>query len=250
MQLSAVLCALTALVAAAEYTQLSELTDVGGLLDDRVHRRGILRVPGGLRCVIGVQAAIAVALGASALVGSVGAVAAAAGMLLVFSVSLGLSLPWGRDGADEMTIVAAAGTAVIAAGLAADIHAVAVAGAWFLTAVLCVSYFASGAAKLGGAEWRTGRALSLIMQTRSYGHARVAALLRQYRNMGVAATYVMMAGEMAFPTALVTPAIASIAILVCGVGFHLLTAVLVRLNRFVPAFLASYPPMLWVIVHR
>jgi len=245
-----VLCSVTVLISAGEFSRLRGLTEPGGLLDVRMHRRGVLRVPGGFYSVITVQALCAVAVAVAAVSGVMLAIAIAAAALLSVSIALGLSLPWGRDGADEMTIIGTAATGVVAAGLAAHSHAVASAGAWFAAAVLCVSYFASGAAKLGGAAWRNGTALSLVMQTRSYGHCRVASVIGRYRYLGMAASYLMMIGEIAFPVALVTPEPMSVMVLACGAGFHVLTAIIVRLNRFVPAFLASYPLMLWVIQHR
>lgn len=250
VRVSALLCAVTALVAAGELNALRNLTEVGGLLDTRIHRRGVLRAPFGLRGVVVLQAIFAGALAVAAVTGVMLAVAIAATTLLALLVALGLSLPWGRDGADEMTIIATAGCGVIAVGLSANSHSIAVAGAWFLTAVLCISYLSSGLAKLGGRAWRSGSALGLVMQTRSYGDIRVAALFKRYKRVGVAASYLMILGEIGFPIALVVPKPVGFAVLACGMGFHVLTAVIVRLNRFVPAFLASYPSMLWVLQHR
>lgn len=249
-QISAFLCAVTAIISAAEYAVMPGLTRRSGLLDSRVHAAGILRIPGGFRTVVVLSGASGAAMALCAVNGMLVGMAVASLCLFGLSVGLGLSLPCGRDGADEMCLVTSAGIAIMASGLAGIGIGATRIGAVFLTAILCIAYFASGAAKVAGSTWRSGSALALIMGTRSYGTTRVATLLHRYPLLSRLGGYVMIAGELAFPFALVLPLPLSFGLLITGAGFHLFTAVLVRLNRFVTAFLSSYPPMVWVLLHR
>ena len=145
------------------------------------------------------------------------------------------------DGSDQMMLV------VLGACLLGRIGGDAVsyrAAVSFLAAELALAYAVAGFAKATSGDWRSGRAFTVIAQTRMYGQPLVASLVRRHPGLGRAASYSVVAWEsLAFLT-LTAPRPVLYALLVAGIGFHLGCAAVMGLNRFLWAFVASYPAML------
>lgn len=115
----------------------------------------------------------------------------------------------------------------------------------YLALQLTLSYFISGWVKLVNAEWRNGRALSDVFAFSAYPVAENLRALAAYPRLMFAASWAVIAFEVAFPLALFT-APSLIAALCVAALFHLANACLFGLNRFVWIWLAAYPSLIWL----
>lgn len=110
----------------------------------------------------------------------------------------------------------------------------------YVCAQLILSYFIAGVVKLGRPEWRSGAALSRILATRRVG---VSWSITPPRWCGWGA----IAFECLFPCALLGPRVA-VTLLAIGAVFHTANALLLGLNRFLFAWIAAYPALLYFSV--
>jgi hypothetical protein len=145
------------------------------------------------------------------------------------------------DGSDQMMLVVL--VACLLGRIGADVVS-ARAAVSFLAAELALAYAAAGFAKATSSQWRSGVAFSVIAQTRMYGQPLVARLVREHRFIGRAAAWTVVAWESLCFVTLAAPRPVVIAMLALGLGFHVGCAVVMGLNRFVWAFVASYPALL------
>ncbi|MEU8824760.1 alpha/beta fold hydrolase [Streptomyces sp. NPDC048636] len=116
----------------------------------------------------------------------------------------------------------------------------------FLAAQACLSYFTSGAAKLFSPVWRDGSAIPRIFRTAVYGDSLFHRTVQNRPWLAKAVAWSTIAGEMAFPLALVAPKPVARGILAAGAAFHLGNARFMGLNRFVWSFGATYPAVVHV----
>ncbi|WP_298183146.1 hypothetical protein [Saccharomonospora sp.] len=116
---------------------------------------------------------------------------------------------------------------------------------WFIAAQSCLSYGIAGVAKLVSPVWRDGSAVRDIFRTHMFGHKRAFEFLRTRPKLSRAVGMGTIVGEMLFPLVLVAPAPVARALLATGAGFHAGNAVLMGLNRFVWAFLGTYPAVMY-----
>jgi len=145
------------------------------------------------------------------------------------------------DGSDQMTVV------VLVACLLGRIGGDAVsarAAVSFLAAELTLAYAVSGFAKATSSQWRSGVAFTIIAQTRMYGQAAVARVVRGFPLAGRSAGYMVLAWESLCFVTLTAPPPVVIALLLAGLGFHAGCAIVMGLNRFIWAFAAGYPALL------
>jgi len=162
--------------------------------------------------------------------------------IVMISFLLTVRSTYGRDGADQMlfltfttiTVAHAFGSAV-----ARDL------ALWFLAAQACLSYLTAGVAKLASPIWRSGAALPGIFGTDIYGHAWVRNLLARYPVLVKTGSWSMISFECVFPLALVGVPALTVTLIVAGATFHVATAVFMRLNTFLWAFIATYPAVLY-----
>ena len=123
-------------------------------------------------------------------------VALAAGTLLQRAL-----LPYGRDGSDELGRVLTI-TAAIAFVFAGETYVARVA-LGFIAAQLCLSYVASGLAKLFGRPWRAGTAVPGILHT-AFGHPGIArSALDRWPTAGKGLTWLVVSIELAIPVGVV-----------------------------------------------
>jgi hypothetical protein len=120
------------------------------------------------------------------------------------------------------------------------------AGLIFIAFQLSLAYFVSGIHKLRSEVWRSGRAMSTIMATQTFGTPSFGEWLAQRRIIALFMSWSVILWEVTFPVALIAPASISVAYLICGCLFHISVAVLMGLNRFVWAFGALYPAIVYV----
>lgn len=115
----------------------------------------------------------------------------------------------------------------------------------YLAAQLVLSYVLSGAVKIVNPDWRNGAALCDVFFYSAYpaseahrGWARQPALL-------LVMSWAVMLFELAFPLALLTQTTLVLGLTIAAL-FHLANAYLFGLNRFVWAWIAAYPSILWL----
>ncbi|MCC6438858.1 MAG: HTTM domain-containing protein [Acidimicrobiales bacterium] len=145
---------------------------------------------------------------------------------------------FGLDGSDQMISIVLVGIVVGSVVDDASAQNVTIA---FVTAQLVLSYVVAGVAKIISPEWRSGRAVLGISETRSYGSERTVRVLRRHRPLAVAMAWATMGFEVAAPLLLLGGPKAALVFLALGACFHLSVAVTMGLNSFVFAFMAAYP---------
>ena len=104
---------------------------------------------------------------------------------------------------------------------------------WYIAVQSALSYFVAGWVKIAQPSWRSGKALNQFLR-----------LHRIKVRLSPTMAWAMMLFEAAFPLALLYPAL-TFPFLAAAFTFHLLNAKLLGLNRFVPAWLATYPAILF-----
>jgi hypothetical protein len=248
---TAVLVAVATFLSAAELLALRAEFSSHGLFDARVltsTRRGVLagrftvvstpRIAG-LQLVLAVSVVVFLAFDISPSVPLVGLAAAAALQRVL--------LPYGRDGSDELgrILTITAGIAFLAAE---DTYVVRI-GLGFIAAQLCLSYAASGVAKLFGRQWRSGTAVPAILHT-AFGHEGITrSALDRRPAVGKALTWLVIVFELAIPVGVVLGGWVALVALAGAAAFHLGIAVSMGLNRFAPWFFAAFPATAWAACH-
>ncbi len=172
---------------------------------------------------------------------------AANGYLAVSALLLHPKHFYGSDGSDQLAFLVQSTAAVAHIG---DRERRREAGLVFLAAQAALSYVVSGAVKLASRTWRSGEALPGVLRTRTYGDAELYRFLRRHPRLSRFAAHGVLAAETAFPLVFVLPT----PLALVGVGgmtvFHLLNARFMGLARFVWAFLATYPAIIFVVANR
>jgi len=148
----------------------------------------------------------------------------------------------GDDGSDQMNSVLLAGLLCWALAPGTRIAAM---GLWFVALQACLAYAASGISKAVSPMWRSGGAVFHVMNTVSYGSRPVALLLKDRPALHRALSWAVIVMESAFPLVLFVPAPYAWAFLAWGASFHLFCAMVMGLNSFFWAFVATYPALLY-----
>jgi hypothetical protein len=184
-----------------------------------------------------------------------GTPALAAACLLAALVSHGGFILVGAEhvasGADKMGMIGLLGSLIGTIGVARGDEDLLLAGCLVSGGQLLLCYHVAGASKLLQREWRSGAELQGVMAHTVWGTPWAAALMRSPA-IAWAASWALMLGEALFPLALVLPGPWLMAALAIMFGFHLATALIMRLSLFPWPFLAAYPAVLllgrWVRV--
>jgi hypothetical protein len=166
----------------------------------------------------------------------------AAGVIAVTYILLAVRSRFGSDGADQMTIIVFLSLA-LAFGIGQGRAYVVVL--WFLAAQACLAYFTAGVAKLVSPWWRSGAALPGILSTRAYGHPWAGRMLARHRSVATAMSWSVILLECAFPLSLLGVQPLTYLLLISGVLFHIGAAVLMHLDTFLWAFIATYPAIIF-----
>jgi hypothetical protein len=169
------------------------------------------------------------------------------GALLLFVLALLLLLRWRgafNGGSDFMTLVALSGL-LLAHGVGHFTDNVTGwrAGFWYITLHTISSYFVSGWVKLLRPEWRSGRAMTLFLDTGVYGPLPERSVLR-HPILARLGAWSFTVWEGCFPLALLN---VRWAWLFCSVAalFHLLVFRFFGLNRFFWAWLSTFPAVIY-----
>ncbi len=119
-------------------------------------------------------------------------------------------------------------------------------GLGWIAAQSVLSYFLAGWVKLRNPSWRNGTALCSLLQSEGpYVIWQPARALGRSPATCAVASWLLIGFEMLFPLVLVLPAPAAAVLLAVGFSFHLGNALLLGLNRFVWAWVATYPALLY-----
>lgn len=163
---------------------------------------------------------------------------------VVALAGIGFSIrsPYGLDGADQLYVLTFCGIAIartVGGETAAQLCL------WWIAGHMTVAYLTSGVAKLLSPIWRSGAAIPGVFGTVMYGWPRVAKWLKARQGLCRVAAFGVIVGEIALPLCLVAPTPVSVALLASGVFFHGAAALVMGLNSFFWAFVATYPAFLY-----
>lgn len=115
----------------------------------------------------------------------------------------------------------------------------------YLGLQLTLSYFISGWVKIKNPDWRTGRALRDVFAFSAYPVAENMRALADRPKLLLAGSWLVIICELLFPFSLISY-ITLIPFLVLAASFHTSNALFFGLNRFVLAWIAAYPSILWL----
>jgi hypothetical protein len=159
-------------------------------------------------------------------------------LLALLSLVMHRRLRYGLTGADPMM-----GIVALALALGSlrphDAH-VQMATAWFVGLQAVIAYTSAGITKLPIPEWRDGTYLRKALGSATVGHPAAARVLA-LPGISMAATWGMLAWELAFPLSLLGGIEGAVAFCAVGLAFHLAIAVFSGLKMFVLIFAATYP---------
>jgi hypothetical protein len=110
----------------------------------------------------------------------------------------------------------------------------------------CLSYSASGAIKLTSPTWRSGRAISGVFRTATFGDEGFYRLTKLHPMIPKVLAWSVILGETLFPLALIAPKPAARGMLGTMGMFHIANSRFMGLNRFPFAFAATYPAVAYV----
>ncbi|MFE3657198.1 alpha/beta fold hydrolase [Streptomyces sp. NPDC059165] len=165
--------------------------------------------------------------------------------LTLSSVALHSRHMYGTDGSDQLSLLVQFSMTVARAGRRNP--RLADACLWFVALQSTLSYAVSGLVKLPGSDWRSGKALPGIMRTQNYGDRDVYALMRTHPRAAKALAHGVLALECAFPLVYYRKGRYAPAILAAAGAFHLANTRVMGLGRFLPAFLSTYPAVLYTV---
>ncbi|WP_030019227.1 hypothetical protein [Streptomyces monomycini] len=156
-----------------------------------------------------------------------------------------LHTPFGGDGADQLQQVI--NVVLASTGTFKDDEKARDVAMRALALETTISYVASGVVKLVSPLWLSGEAFSGVIRTQNYGDQRVFKLVHKYPMVGKVVTWGTVAAEVGFPLVFVLPKPAAKAWLGSMTLFHLGIGQFMGLNRFVLAFGATHPALLYVL---
>jgi hypothetical protein len=145
-----------------------------------------------------------------------------------------------NGGADYMTSIVLA--ALIIAQSFSKFQEVAL---YYIAVQACLSYFIAGLSKIRRQDWRSGEALRGFLSTTNYDIPPLARELAKNHRLILLCSWLVMIFECLYPFALLNQT-ATTLILVFGLLFHLANFYVFGLNRFVFAWLATYPALYFV----
>ncbi|MCB0375929.1 MAG: hypothetical protein KDD04_08435, partial [Sinomicrobium sp.] len=150
---------------------------------------------------------------------------------------------YGNDGSDQILLIIFSVFALCFTPFTGEL--LAKTGIVFIAAQSCLSYFTAGTTKLISRQWRSGIALTAIFSTKTYGAEKPYRILKKYKPLGVILCWGVILFEVLFPLALFVPLQYAFVFIGLGIVFHILNALIMGLNSFFWAFLATYPAILF-----
>lgn len=164
-------------------------------------------------------------------------------ILLVGLLINNIRLAYGNDGSDQLLGILI--ICLVLQSLFSQIQKAQIAILIFIAAQSCLAYLTSGWVKIIGAKWTGGSAVYEIFNTRTYGAKQVASYLQSKPNLGKLLCWGVISFELLFPLVVLLPQPFMLLFIGGGVLFHLLNALIMGLNTFLPAFAATYPALIF-----
>jgi hypothetical protein len=168
-------------------------------------------------------------------------------IILVSLLALTFRSIYGLDGAHQMYIIIFG--ALFLSALTAEESLGRIFSIWFVALQAGFAYFVSGAAKLISPMWRSGQALVGVFGTDVYGDRRAYALFSKYLGLACLLSWIVILFECGFCLIFLLDLRIGLLILVGGLCFHIIVALLMGLNGFVFAFVATYPCIVYCAQH-
>lgn len=166
-------------------------------------------------------------------------------LLGAFLTTLLIAVRWRgsfNGGSDFMNLIVL--SALCIAAFFRSNASVAIACLWYIAVQTCTSYFIAGIIKLKKKNWRSGKALSGFLSTTVYSPDPMSSAIAGNPLVCALFSWAVMIFECAFPLALLSPSLCSIAISL-ALLFHLGNFYFFGLNRFVLSWAAAYPALLF-----
>lgn len=169
--------------------------------------------------------------------------AVALSVVVATALLLNLRSPFGMDGSDQMSVQVFG--ALLLAYTAGSPLALRIA-LGYIAVQAAFSYLVSGAAKAVSPIWRRGNTVFRIFNTRTYGYEPAARMLLGRPRLTRVVDWSAFTVEMLFPLGLVAGLPVLVLFLVWGITFHAMNALVMGLNSFFWAFVATYPALVYV----
>ncbi|MCB0348082.1 MAG: HTTM domain-containing protein, partial [Bdellovibrionales bacterium] len=115
----------------------------------------------------------------------------------------------------------------------------------YLGVQVVLSYFISGVVKLKQPTWRSGESLLYLIQSSNYQIPDKTKHLITNKKVAAALSWVVIIFEISSPLVLLSPNICFF-YLVIATTFHIANFYVFGLNRFIFAWLASYPALVYL----
>lgn len=166
--------------------------------------------------------------------------------IIIFFTSTIITLVsfYGSDGSDQMTNLILITICLCMAPFANE--NLIFIGFLFIAMQSCLSYFVAGSSKLLSESWRDGSAVQDIFRTRTYGSEKVYNHIKNKKGINMFLCWNVIIIEILFPLVLFLPLEWAIGFLIWGITFHLLNSIIMGLNTFLWAFLATYPSIIYI----
>lgn len=161
--------------------------------------------------------------------------------------SMGLILRFGGPlggGSDSMMFQVLIGLLIASFGVANPV--LVRIGLGWIAAQSVLSYFLAGVAKLRNDNWRTGVALQTLLRSNGpYTLFTPTRNLADSKTLCAGLSWVIILFEITFPAVLLLPWEGKLVMLSAGLVFHIANAATLGLNRFIWAWTATYPALLY-----
>lgn len=125
-------------------------------------------------------------------------------------------------------------------------HKIMVGVLWYIALQSLLSYFFAGLVKIKQSNWRTGKSLSDFIHSPNYAPPLIIKKLLKNERVALVCAWMVMGFELVFPLVIFLPKTYVLIVLLAGFLFHLNNVFLFGLNRFLWAWLATYPAIYFV----
>jgi pimeloyl-ACP methyl ester carboxylesterase len=149
---------------------------------------------------------------------------------------------YGTDGSDQASFLVQAAAMVARSSRQPKVVDAAL---WFLALQSTLNYTASGWVKVTSPTWRSGVALPGVLRTMAYGHEGSWRAAERFPRSAKALGHGVLALECLFPAAFLLGGRVTPAFIGSAAAFHLANARVMGLGRFVGAFCAMHPAVLY-----
>lgn len=167
-------------------------------------------------------------------------------LLAVTGIIVGYRNAASNNGADQIHNITIIALAI--AFIGHNSYLIKIASAAFVAFQAALSYLTSGAYKLINRDWRNGNNLRAILGTGVFGNRSVKVFLDKSPNLYILISFAIIFGELMLSMAFFMPPSICLLILISGLLFHICVALVMGLNSFVWAFLATYPCIYFIAI--